>query len=84
MRPSDVAILIGDSKKFRKQTGWRPQIKFEKRWKICLTIGANVFKFSIGNNEKCNKMPSDGGAGFIGSHLCDNLITKGYEVYCYR
>lgn len=23
-----------------------------------------------------------GGAGFIGSHLCDLLINKGYEVYC--
>lgn len=23
-----------------------------------------------------------GGAGFIGSHLCDRLISEGYEVYC--
>lgn len=23
-----------------------------------------------------------GGAGFIGSHLCDSLISRGYEVYC--
>jgi nucleoside-diphosphate-sugar epimerase len=23
-----------------------------------------------------------GGAGFIGSHLCDSLIKRGYEVYC--
>lgn len=23
-----------------------------------------------------------GGAGFIGSHLCDSMITKGYAVYC--
>lgn len=23
-----------------------------------------------------------GGAGFIGSHLCDIMISKGYEIYC--
>ncbi len=23
-----------------------------------------------------------GGAGFLGSHLCDRLVTKGYEVLC--
>lgn len=30
MRPSDVEILIGDSSKFRADTGWEPQIPFEK------------------------------------------------------
>jgi GDP-4-dehydro-6-deoxy-D-mannose reductase len=30
MRPSDVAILKGDSSKFRKETGWEPKIPFEK------------------------------------------------------
>lgn len=30
MRPSDVPILVGDSTKFRKATGWKPQIPFEK------------------------------------------------------
>ena len=30
MRPSDVPILIGDSTKFRKQTGWKPQIKLQQ------------------------------------------------------
>lgn len=30
MRPSDVPILLGDSAKFRKKTGWRPTIPFEK------------------------------------------------------
>ncbi len=24
-----------------------------------------------------------GGAGFLGSHLCDFLIEKGHEVICY-
>jgi GDP-4-dehydro-6-deoxy-D-mannose reductase len=30
LRPSDVEILIGDSSKFRADTGWEPQIPFEK------------------------------------------------------
>ncbi len=30
MRPSDVEVLIGDATKFKKQTGWKPQIPFEK------------------------------------------------------
>lgn len=30
MRPSDVMILLGDNSKFSKQTGWKPEIPFEK------------------------------------------------------
>jgi len=30
MRPSDVEILLGDYSKFNKQTGWKPEIPFEK------------------------------------------------------
>ena len=30
MRPSDVMILQGDCSKFKKQTGWKPEIPFEK------------------------------------------------------
>lgn len=30
MRPSDVQILLGDGTKFKKQTGWKPEIPFEK------------------------------------------------------
>jgi len=30
MRPSDVPILLGDYSKFKKQTGWQPEIPFEK------------------------------------------------------
>jgi GDP-4-dehydro-6-deoxy-D-mannose reductase len=30
LRPSDVPVLLGDSSKFRKITGWRPEIPFEK------------------------------------------------------
>lgn len=30
MRPSDVPILWGDCSKFKKETGWEPEIPFEK------------------------------------------------------
>lgn len=30
MRPSDVPVLLGDCSKFRKVTGWKPEIPFEK------------------------------------------------------
>ncbi|MFH0948412.1 MAG: GDP-mannose 4,6-dehydratase [Elusimicrobiota bacterium] len=30
MRPSDVQILLGDCTKFKEQTGWKPEIPFEK------------------------------------------------------
>ena len=30
MRPSDVEVLVGDSSKFRQETGWEPQIPFEQ------------------------------------------------------
>ncbi|MBI5229135.1 GDP-mannose 4,6-dehydratase [Candidatus Micrarchaeota archaeon] len=30
MRPSDTAILLGDCTKFKKKTGWKPEIPFEK------------------------------------------------------
>jgi GDP-4-dehydro-6-deoxy-D-mannose reductase len=30
LRPSDVEILIGDSSKFREDTGWEPRIPFDQ------------------------------------------------------
>jgi GDP-4-dehydro-6-deoxy-D-mannose reductase len=30
LRPSDVVILLGDSSKFRQQTGWKPEIPFRQ------------------------------------------------------
>jgi GDP-4-dehydro-6-deoxy-D-mannose reductase len=36
MRPSDVEILQGDCTKFREQTGWEPEIPFEKTLKDLL------------------------------------------------
>ncbi|MHC4558349.1 MAG: GDP-mannose 4,6-dehydratase [Planctomycetota bacterium] len=30
MRPSDVPVMVSDSSKFMRETGWRPQITFEQ------------------------------------------------------
>jgi GDP-4-dehydro-6-deoxy-D-mannose reductase len=30
VRPTEVPLLIGDYRKFKKQTGWEPEIRFEK------------------------------------------------------
>ncbi len=30
MRPSDVPVLAGDNSKFRRKTGWKPKIDYEK------------------------------------------------------
>ncbi len=46
MRPSDVPVLLGDSSKFRQQTGWSPQYSLETtmsdlldywRWRLGVT-----------------------------------------------
>ena len=36
MRPSDVQVLVGDGAKFRKKTGWKPEIPFKKTMKDLL------------------------------------------------
>jgi len=36
LRPSDVPVLVGDSSKFRIQTGWEPEIPFEQTLKSIL------------------------------------------------
>ena len=36
MRPSDVPILEGDASKFKKATGWEPEVPFEKTLKDIL------------------------------------------------
>jgi len=41
LRPSDVQILSGDSSKFRKQTGWKPEIPFEKTMEDTLDYWRN-------------------------------------------
>ncbi|TMI74945.1 MAG: GDP-mannose 4,6-dehydratase [Bacillati bacterium ANGP1] len=36
MRPSDVPVLVGDSTKFRRLTGWKPLIPFAQTIQDCL------------------------------------------------
>lgn len=36
LRPSDVPVLLGDCTKFKKVTGWKPEIPFEKTMKDLL------------------------------------------------
>lgn len=36
MRPSDVPILIGNNTKFRKQTGWKPEISLKQTFRDLL------------------------------------------------
>ena len=49
MRPSDVPILVCDNRKFCRQTGWRPEIPFERTledllnyWRVRLDVGQGV------------------------------------------
>jgi len=44
MRPSDVPILIGDNSRFREQTGWKPEIAFEKTLRDLLDYWRNQIK----------------------------------------
>ena len=36
MRPSDVQVLLGDCAKFKKETGWKPEISYEQALKETL------------------------------------------------
>ncbi len=49
MRPSDIPVMIGDSSKFRKETGWEPKIPFEQtlqdslnEWREKLSLPAGI------------------------------------------
>ena len=44
MRPSDVPILLSDSTKFRKKTGWKPEIDF----KTTLLDNLNYWRKEVG------------------------------------
>ena len=44
LRPSDVTLQIPSTKKFNKDTGWKPEIKFEKTLKDTLDYWRYYFK----------------------------------------
>ncbi|RLF52122.1 MAG: GDP-mannose 4,6 dehydratase [Thermoplasmata archaeon] len=44
LRPSDVTLQIPSTEKFYKQTGWKPEIKFEKTLKDTLDYWRGYFK----------------------------------------
>jgi GDP-4-dehydro-6-deoxy-D-mannose reductase len=48
LRPSDVEILIGDSTKFRADTGWEPRIPFEKTLEDLLAYWRETLSRKIG------------------------------------
>ena len=44
MRPSDVELLVGSAEKFKKATGWKPSIPFEKTLSDLLDYWRNKIK----------------------------------------
>jgi GDP-4-dehydro-6-deoxy-D-mannose reductase len=48
LRPSDVKLLLGDSTKFRKATGWAPTIPFTKTMEDLL----NYWRRRLGDRER--------------------------------
>ena len=45
MRPSDVPVIWGDCSKFRKQTGWKPKIPFEKTMEDLLNYWREKYEY---------------------------------------
>ncbi|MBE0432178.1 GDP-mannose 4,6-dehydratase [candidate division WOR-3 bacterium] len=44
LRPSDVELLIGSAEKFRKATGWKPEIPFDQTLQDLVEYWRNVLK----------------------------------------
>lgn len=44
LRPSDVTLQIPSTEKFHKETGWKPEIKFDKTLEDTLNYWRNYFK----------------------------------------
>ncbi len=53
MRPSDVLVLLGDSSKFRRETGWKPEISLERTWQDLL----NYWRDRLKNERVAHAIP---------------------------
>jgi len=53
---------------------------FMKKILVCLLC--LFIHFTILTAEESKAVLVTGGAGFLGSHMCDRLIQKGHRVYC--
>ena len=49
LRPSDVTLQIPSTEKFYKETGWKPEIKFEQTMKDTLDYWRNYFSKKAGS-----------------------------------
>ncbi len=56
LRPSDVPILLGDSTKFRRATGWAPTIPFEKTLEDLLNYWRAELQKAESNSQMTSKV----------------------------
>ncbi len=56
LRPSDVPILLGDSAKFRRATGWAPTIPFEKTLEDLLNYWRTELQKTESNSHFTSKV----------------------------
>lgn len=56
LRPSDVPILLGDSAKFRRATGWAPTIPFEKTLEDLLNYWRTEIQKTESNSHFTSKV----------------------------
>ena len=78
MRPSDVEILLGDSSKFRADTGWAPEIPFDKTLKDTFDYWQE--RIAAGRARLNMHVLITGITGFIGIYLARRLTAVGARV----
>ncbi len=55
LRPSDVEVLLGDATKFKKVTGWEPEIPYEDT----MTDVLKYWRHRVSNSQKV-RLPMNG------------------------